>query len=183
MCLRNIDFALISLDHIINARDIDFERYYDENTYYFFHIQSLLTACGNISNIFENPYRHLPKNTHILDRCENLKDFFNIYPADYPLIFQKEARNTNEHADDRYQEFNGRLGDYNIIDENTPKSMRNEILSRPHLRTFDKSRMVYITFNRYKKRIAYDLIDLRQELIRMSEILKAHEVTNSAWGK
>lgn len=52
VAVKNIYFGLISLDYIFNHSDFDYGIYHDEHTFYFFHIQSLLNACGNISNVF-----------------------------------------------------------------------------------------------------------------------------------
>ena len=54
IALKNIDFALISLDYIFNHNDFEREIYFDEHTFYFFHIQSILNACGNLYDIFYN---------------------------------------------------------------------------------------------------------------------------------
>lgn len=51
MAVKNIYFALISLDYIFDPDKYNVGVYHDEHAYYFFHIQSLLTACGNISNV------------------------------------------------------------------------------------------------------------------------------------
>ncbi len=43
MALKNIDFALISLDHILNTQDINWDIYKDVHTYYFYYLQKTLT--------------------------------------------------------------------------------------------------------------------------------------------
>lgn len=75
------------------------------------------------------------------------------------------------HFDERYDEYNRRIGDYNIIDENTPCDERQEILNAPHLRTYNKQDQVYITVGRYGERIEYSLSQLRQELIKLKLLL------------
>lgn len=92
LCIKNINFALVSLDYIFNHPDFDTGIYHDEHTFYFFHIQSILTACGNISNTFYNPGGFLGQDT--TERCKRLRTEFGINKTDYPLIFFKEVRNT-----------------------------------------------------------------------------------------
>ena len=51
----NIEFALVSARCIINSPNYDEEVYGTRYVYYFFHLQSLLTACGNITSAFLAP--------------------------------------------------------------------------------------------------------------------------------
>lgn len=177
--LKNIDFALISLEYIMNDFSYNCDIYHDEHTYYFYHIQSLLTACGNISNVFYNNTNWANKS--YTKRAAKLRILFNIAKTQYPLVFQKEARNTNEHFDERYEEWGGNIGDYNIIDENIDDTMKKIIVTDPHLRTFDKSRKIYYTYNRNKEQISYDLNILREELYEMKEKILNNPILNSAW--
>ena len=97
IAVKNIYFALISLDYILNNDTIDYSIYHDEHTFYFFHIQSLLTDCGNISNIFYNSGFNLRNSDQVKARCERLRENLTINKTDFPLVFLKEVRNTNEH--------------------------------------------------------------------------------------
>ena len=179
IAVKNIYFALISLDYIFNHPDFDIGIYHDEHTFYFFHIQSLLTACGNITNVF---YNYSGSNgRQVTARCKRLRDSLNIRKTDFPLIFQKEVRNTNEHFDERYEQFHGALGDYNILSENTDPYMRAVIQTNPHLRTYDKESGVYYTYNRKMERIEYSLRDLKDELWRMLDVITENPVFLSAW--
>jgi len=179
IAVKNIYFALISLDYIFNHPDFEIGIYHDEHTFYFFHIQSLLTACGNITNVFYNFSGFNGKQ--VTARCKRLRDLLNIQKVDFPLIFQKEVRNTNEHFDDRYEQFHGLLGDYNILSENTDPYMRAVIQTNPHLRTYDKEIGVYYTYNRSMKRIEYNLYHLQKELRRMLGQITENPVFTSAW--
>ena len=175
MALKNIDFALISVDYILNTHHVDFNIYKDEHTFYFYYIQNLLAACGNISNIF-NPILYkqsLERRTAKTKRCDALREKCGFEIEEFPLVFQREARNTNMHFDERYDEHDRRIGDYNIIDDNTSYEMRQEILNTPHLRTYDKQAQVYITVGRNEKRIDYPLVKLRQELIGLKQLLNS----------
>lgn len=177
MAIKNTDFALISVDYILNTETIDRNVYEDEHTFYFYYIQNLLAACGNLSNIFNSKLgfvRRIGRTSNIIspaERSKELRGLCNLNLKEFPLIFQKEARNTNMHFDERYDEFNRQLGDYNILDENTPYDMRNEILNTPHLRTYDKQDQVYITIGCNGNRIEYPLKQLRQELAALKLLL------------
>lgn len=173
IALKNIDFALISIDYILNTQHINQNIYKDRHTFYFYYLQNLLAACGNISNIFNNNIGYISRGGRIspLERSKELREYCGLILREFPLIFKKEARNTNMHFDERYDECNMRIGDYNIIDENTPYEERWTILNTPHLRTYNKQEQVYITVGRYGERIEFSLEQLHQELIRLSNLL------------
>ena len=176
MALKNVDFALISVDYILNPHHVDFNIYKDEHTFYFYYIQNLLAACGNISNILNYPYRRNSWKVGRLNPFERSKALCRECGLDvneFPLIFKKEVRNINMHFDEHYDEHDRRIGDYNIIDDNTPYEERLEILNTPHLRTYDKQAQVYITVGSKKRRIEYPLVKLRQELIGLKHILNS----------
>ena len=179
--LKNIYFALISLDYIFNHSDFKCGIYHDKHTFYFFHIQSILTACGNISNVFYN-YNTFTfvKQEEITARCQRLRALLNISKKTYPLIFQKEVRNTNEHFDERYDQI-GELGDYNLLDEDTDTFIRDVIITNTHLRTYDVTNFVYYTYGRSMNRISYDLRKLRNELIDLRNRIENNPALSSAW--
>lgn len=182
VAVKNIYFALISLDYIFDYSKYNIGVYHDEHTYYFFHIQGLLTACGNIANIFYNPGRG--NGRVITERCRRLRSALGINKSSFPLVFQKEVRNTNEHFDERYEEFEGNLGDYNLLDETTDPYLRAVVQTNPHLRTYDKENHVYHTFIRRNGsflRFEYDLFALQNELIGMLNRITANPIFDSAW--
>lgn len=179
IAVKNIYFALISLDYIINHPEFEIGIYHDEHTYYFFHIQSILTACGNISNIFYNHGGSGDKAATA--RSKRLRDTFGITRARFPLVFQKEVRNTNEHFDERYDKYDKPIGDYNIIDKNTDAFIRDCIETNTHLRTYYKDRFEYVTYNRKQERIIYNLIELRNELFTMLNHITQNPVLDSGW--
>lgn len=179
MILQNIYFAQISLNYILNFNNFNIDVFHSEHTFYFYYIQNLLTACGNISNIFYNYGGYAGKEA--TERSKRLRTIFNVHKKNYPLLFQKEVRNTFIHFDERYEEFNGNLGDYNLIDENTDPFMRAVIITNPHLRTYDKTTGIYHTFDRKQNRIQYNLYDLNQELTDLLAKIKIHPLLDSAW--
>jgi len=180
--LNNIYFALVSLNHIFQCEKFyenSISVYHNKHTYYFYHIQALLTACGNLCNVFYN-------NTHrgnkdYTKRCARLRNKFNISKSEYPLVFKKEARNTNEHFDERYEEFNGSIGDYNLLDEDVDPKKRDIILKNPHLRTYDIVNRIYYTYDNSQNRIIYDFNELKIELDKMLVKILEHPTTESAW--
>lgn len=178
IAVKNTYFALISLDYILYQKDYNIGIYHDEHTYYFFHIQSLLTACGNISNIFYNTGFY---NKNATQRSQRLRSMFGVSKKAYPLVFQKEVRNTNEHFDERYEQFNGNVGDYNLLDTDTPQDMRETILNNPHLRTYDKSSGIYYTYDRRLQQISYNLYDLRKELDKLRQAIIENKIYESTW--
>lgn len=175
--LKNIHFALIALEYIFYDHYYNIGMYHDEHTYYFYHIQSLLTACGNISNVFYNTF----SGNTACERSKRLRNQFDVNKTKYPLIFQKEVRNTNEHFDERYEQFNNCIGDYNILDENTDEFMRTVITQNPHLRTYDKENKIYITYNRQLNRIEYDLTKLQQELFELQGKITSSNLFIDNW--
>ncbi len=179
LAIKNIEFALISIEHIFNAQ-IDYKLYQDDYTYYFYYLQNLLTACGSITDIF---YNNIWINVRSpKQRSQHLRAIFGIDMGMFPLMFTKEARNTNTHSDERYEEHGFHVGDYNIIDEYTPEDMKNAILNTPHLRTYDKANRVYITQGRSGNIIKLPLEQLRQELVAMKNIIEANEIyKNMQW--
>ena len=178
--LQNIDYALISLNYIFNKSEFySQDIYHNDHTYYFYYIQNTLTACGNISNVFYNNSKW--DNVEITQRCNRIRKKYGIRKSQFKLIFFKEVRNTNEHFDERYLEFNNNIGDLNLIYDNTDAYMRNTILSEHHLRTYDVSNHIYYTYNRKQNLIVYDLLELHDELIEMKNIIQNNPSTYTSW--
>lgn len=180
--LVNINCALVSLEYILNDYlyyDRSIGIYHDEHTYYFYHIQALLTACGNISNVFYNTAFY--GNKDATERCARLRKRFDIKRKSYEYIFKKEARNTNEHFDERYDEYCYNLGDYNLLDDNVNTEMRETILNNPHLRTYDKVNHIYYTYGRRGNKVSFNLEEMQRELYNLQKNILNNPITNSAW--
>lgn len=178
IAVKNIYFALISLEYIFYHPVSEIGIYHDEHTFYFFHIQSILNACGNISNVFYN------NNKQSTQRCRRLREQLNIYKQDFPLVFQKEVRNTNAHFDERYEAFDGCIGDYNLIDNDTDPEMREIIETNPHLRTYYKETGIYHTIIRKNKALhnfEYNLHTLENQLRQMYNRITENPIFNAAW--
>lgn len=174
--VKNINFALISLEYIFDYKHFNWNVYHDDHSYYFYHLQSLLTACGSIYNVF---YSHI--NPLSTQRSQRLRKMLNISKTEFPLIFKKELRNTSIHFDERYEEFNSTVGDYNIIDKDTDPYMKAVIGTNPHLRTFDKDNFIYITYNRNLEMVTCDLKALREELYLMRDRITDNPIFESGW--
>lgn len=161
--IENLRYGLISLDAILNG-GITSEYYNDEYTFYFFHIQSLLTAKGNIYNVLFNNY---PKNVAICkQRIQKVRDAFGLDLKQYELIKDNNFRNTNAHFDERYYTLNS-VGDLNILKADTPEVLRNKILSEGSLRTLDLANCLYISYDKSGNQIVLNLRDLRSQMYNM----------------
>ena len=176
IAVKNIHFAQISLYYILDRTEIEWNVFVDEHTYYFFHLQSVLTACGNIVGVFRNC-----TNKIATARSRMLREQFEVTSKEFPLVFQKEVRNTNMHFDERYDHFRGLVGDYNILTHDTHQDMRETIENTPHLRIYDKEQQIYYTYNQRFERISYDLNQLRWELARLLTRITENPIFNSAW--
>lgn len=160
--IENLRYAIISLDAIFNKSD--YSHYDDEHTFYFFHIQSILTAQGNIYNVLFNDY--FGRREISRERVRKVREDFGIDLTKYPLVGNKTFRNSCAHFDERYYEFNG-VGDMNILRCDTPEAERRQILETPHLRTIDIDRWIYYSYDRHGKQIILDLRELRTEMYEM----------------
>lgn len=180
----NIEFALVSVRCVINSPNYDEEVYGNRFVYYFFHLQSLLTACGSITSAFFstppfssiNPVtRRYDSNIYrrIAESERRLRENYGISRERYNLIFQREMRNTVIHSNERIVEHNGRLGDFNIIDDNTSQPVIDEILGTPHLRTIDLRTMRYYTYDRKKRQIVISLRELEEQLEELQNAVGA----------
>lgn len=183
IALKNIDFALVSLDYIFNHNNFEWGIYHDEHTFYFFHIQSILNACGNLYDIFYNMRSKIPysKNANPCIRSRQLRQTFGINKCNFPTIFNKEARNTTVHFDERYDAAGYIVGDYNLLDANTDPYIRDVIINNYHLRTYDKVNYIYYTYNGSGTKISYDLKVLRAELENLRTLIVNNPITDSGW--
>ena len=150
-----------------------YQRYYDEHTFYFFHMQSVLTAQGNIWNVL---YCNYPQKRQISqERVRKVREAFGIDLSRYPLVGNKKFRNTSAHFDERYYQYNG-VGDMNLIKSDTPTSDRNAILNTSHLRTLDIENWVYYCCDDRGSQIRLDLRELRNEMYDMLVLLCTNDV-------
>lgn len=150
--------------------------------YYFFHIQSILTACGILYNIFYGNNGRSRRYT--VNRPLLLRKAFGIDKNRYPLVFDKAVRNTNEHFDERFDAFGWDIGDYNLLDHNTPPDMRTAILKENHLRTFDRSNNCYYTYVRHQGEFVQKSVDFREllmQLLAMRERITTNPILESRW--
>ncbi len=158
--IENLRYALISLDAMF-SKEIHKEFGGDKHTFYFFYMQSLLTAQGNIWNILFNNMPYTKEQTR--RRVLMLQAYLGIDVSEYPLVGNKAFRNSSLHFDERYDRHKFQIGDFNIIDENTDLAMKEHILATPHFRTIDTVDWIYWTYDG-KKQEPLDLRQLRDEM-------------------
>ena len=163
--IENLRYGIISLDIMLSCGEEDiYQKYYDEHTFYFFHMQSVLTAQGNIHNVLYNDF--YDKKIVSRERVRKVREAFDIDLSKYPLVGNKKFRNTNAHFDERYYQYNG-VGDMNLLKADTPEKERNAILNTLHLRTLDIENWVYYSYDGRGRKICLDLRKLRNEMYEM----------------
>lgn len=163
--IENLRYGIISLDMMQNYEINNcYNDYYDEHTFYFFHVQSVLTAQGNIYNVLFNDYYDYRRVSR--ERVIRVRDAFGIDLTRYPLVGNKKFRNSNAHFDERYYLHTG-VGDMNLLKSDTPADERRLILGTPHLRTLDVKNWLYYSYDRRGKQIVLDLRELRNEMYDM----------------
>ena len=150
-----------------------YQNYYDEHTFYFFHMQSVLTAQGNIYNVLYNDF--YDKKIISQERLRKVREAFGIDLSRYPLVGNKKFRNTNAHFDERYYQYNG-VGDMNLLKSDTPASERNAILSTSHLRTIDVENWIYYSYDGRGRKIRLNLRELRNEMYDMLVALCTNDI-------
>lgn len=172
--IENLRYGIISLDMMQNYNINNcYNDYYDEHTFYFFHMQSILTAQGNIYNVLFNDYYDRRQVSR--ERVRKVRDAFGIDLARYPLVGNKKFRNSNAHFDERYYQYNG-VGDMNLLKSDTPADERRLILKTPHLRTLDVENWLYYSYDRRGNQIVLDLQELRGEMYDMLTALCAANI-------
>ena len=172
--IENLRYGLISLDTMFNYDEESvYQRYYDEHTFYFFHMQSVLTAQGNIWNVLYCNYPH--KRQMSQERVRKVREAFGIDLSRYPLVGNKKFRNTSAHFDERYYQYNG-VGDMNLLKSDTPASERNAILNTSHLRTIDVENWIYYSYDGRGRKIRLNLRELRNEMYDMLVALCTNDI-------
>ena len=172
--IENLRYGLISLDTMFNYDEESvYQRYYDEHTFYFFHMQSVLTAQGNIWNVL---YCNYPQKRQISqERVRKVREAFGIDLSRYPLVGNKKFRNTSAHFDERYYLYNG-VGDMNLLKSDAPASERNAILNTSHLRTIDVENWIYYSYDGRGRKIRLNLRELRNEMYDMLVALCTNDI-------
>lgn len=174
--IENLKFLIISLDIIFNQKTNE-TFFYEEYTFYFYHLQNALTSCGNIINVFTPNSRFYKERN---ERALYLQNYFKIDRKKYTCLFDKSFRNANEHFDDRYDYFKGRAGDYSVVGKRTEPTVRDAILNSPHIRTLDTEKWLYITYDKSGNKIVCNLRQLREEAYDLLFTISSHpKIANS----
>ena len=168
--IENLKFIVVSLDTIFKG-EIGEDFYYEDYTFYFYHLQNAFTSCGNVINVFSSSLR---RDRRYNERARYLQQTFDVNIRDYKWLFNKDFRNANEHYDERYDMFNGVVGDFNVISNHTPIKMKEEIMNSPHIRTLDINRWIYITYDKNGRQIECDLQQLRDEAYSLLYKISMH---------
>ena len=172
--VENLRYGIISLDMMFNCDEENlYQNYYDEHTFYFFHMQSVLTAQGNIYNVLYNDF--YDKKIISQERVRKVREAFGIDLSRFALVGNKKFRNTNAHFDERYYQYNG-VGDMNLLKSDTPASERNAILSTSHLRTIDVENWIYYSYDGRGRKIRLNLRELRNEMYDMLVALCTNDI-------
>ena len=161
---------MISLDQIFRGHAGE-DYYNEEHTFYFYHLQNALTSWGAVINMLSSGLKR-QKNHN--DRARHLREVFDIDSSAYKWLFNKSFRNAGAHADERYDLFGGCAGDYNVLSARTPKWVREEILTRPHIRTLDTRNWTYATYDSKGQKICCDLQELRYEAYMLLYRISTH---------
>lgn len=172
--IENLRYGIISLDMMFNNVEENIcQKYYDEHTFYFFHIQSVLTAQGNIYNVLYNDY--FDRRIVSQDRVKKVREAFGIDLSKYPLVGNKKFRNTNAHFDERYYQYNG-VGDMNLLKADTSIDDRKTILNTSHLRTIDVENWIYYSYDGRGRQLCLNLRELRKEMYEMLVALCTNDI-------
>lgn len=172
--IENLRYGIISLDMMFNNVEENIcQKYYDEHTFYFFHIQSVLTAQGNIYNVLYNDY--FDRKIVSQDRVKKVREAFGIDLSKYPLVGNKKFRNTNAHFDERYYQYNG-VGDMNLLKADTSIDDRKTILNTSHLRTIDVENWIYYSYDGRGRQLCLNLRELRKEMYEMLVALCTNDI-------
>lgn len=108
------------------------------------------------------------------DRAKYLQKTFYVNINEFKWLFNKDFRNANEHYDERYDIFNGLVGDFNVITRKTTQKIKCEIINTPHTRTLDINRWIYITYDKNGKQIECDLQQLRDKAYSLLYKISMH---------
>lgn len=172
--IENLRYGLISLDMMFNCDEENvYQKYYDLHTFYFFHMQSVLTAQGNIYNVLYSDF--FDRKIVSKERVEKVREAFGVDLTRYPLVGNKKFRNTNAHFDERYYQYNG-VGDMNLLKLDTPERERNAILNTSHLRTIDIVNWIYYSYDGRGEKISLNLRELRNEMYDMLDALCTNDI-------
>lgn len=167
--------ALASLDRLNNYDD----RFLWENRcqYYHYYCDHLLYSIGQISNRFiinPNEKDRLLKERKQLNRAN-----YQFSETNYPILSDKNARNTIEHIDEHNQNIISKkhgVGGFNLIDSETDMVLIKELRSRreTHIYTLDLLKKELL-IHRKGKDITISLESLHNELLQLQNNVKAFQ--------
>lgn len=162
--------ALVSIEYISNAKYGNTTCFENKAQYYHYYLDHLLYSIGQISERFRVVKNPQKKDVEFNERRKINRVNYNFNEATFPILSNKEYRNTIEHIDEH--DINVIIsqvgvGGFNYIDEETPDNLKDILLSNwhNHIYTLDLlSGNIYITRN--GKKLTLCIGKLKNELIK-----------------
>jgi len=147
----------------------DCEMWDNDCEFYHFYCDHLLFSLGQISNRFVYSGKEKTYKARIKDNCNNFRFSEDLFP----IISNKQIRNTVEHIDeydiDTIGGYKG-VGGFNVIFDNMEAKIREAIIDTKQLHPyyFDvRSREIVV--HRASKRLVVNLEQLSEELSRLRD--------------
>ncbi len=167
----HIKSALISLDMISTYNQEKDKVFENKSQYLHYYTDHLLYSLGQIAERFRVKDKPSAKEADYYERRKLNRKNFQFTDNDFPLLSNKDFRNTIEHIDehniDVINNHNG-VGGFNYIDDDIHDELANTLLStrQNHIYTLDLSKnLLYIT--RQGNELVLDFALLTDELNRL----------------
>ncbi len=172
-----IDFqiisALFSLENIMHKFPENHVIFKNKYQYYHYYCDHLIFSLGQIANRFiikaeENGLALERKNANIMN--------FGFNKDKYPILSNKQIRNTIEHIDEHNQKVIGKyhgVGGFNLIDSDTDVEVVNALTAnrKYHPYTLDLINKTLMIM-RNDNELSLDLEELRNELFALQKAAK-----------
>lgn len=160
--------SLASIEYITNE-NIDCSAFNNKFQYYHYYCDHLMYSLGQISNRFIINDRN-DKGINLERKQMNIKNFF--FDKDtFPILSNKQAKNTIEHIDEFNNEIisrNNGVGGFNVIDKETSEEFVNAIDNDMHIYTLNLVKREILVIRKQEK-IVINLDELKNELLTLKE--------------
>ena len=165
----NIISAIKAIEFLLFPKDDTIKDYGGITIYSFYHMQNVLFNCGQIFNLFNDK----SQNSEISNRAIRLLKLYKLDKKRFPIIFDKCARNTWEHIDERIDSCRNIGGDLYVITEDISNFSKMCIENSTCLRIFNSVEKTYTSCDRDYNTVTIKLNDLNVELTELLEIVKS----------
>lgn len=171
--------ALMSTNFLTDPQNEMLAVFENKAQYYHYYLDHLLYSMGQISERFRTVSKPKSDKIDFNERREKNRKHYDFNESIYPILSNKDYRNTIEHID----EYNINtiitqkgVGGFNYIDMETPEALRQTLLSNRHnhIYTLDLlSGNVYITRNKAEiktgndSELSFSINELRIELAHL----------------